>query len=230
MSEHITSNEFRQYFDILLSGTLNEDDADFVNDIDAHIAECGRCYERMQAIRLLMQGFSSSSDLARSFINTEFTETLVKPAFDIKKIFLGVKLKIEKTVARRKDLEKEIAQILADTVSDKMNATFVPHRSLLAAARGDDEIGFDGSAINDLLCSDMEFPLEGGRKITLRCRNVSFTNEIRLFVYSNFEVNFKLISDGRILDPAGKDHDIAANEYVLVYELDVGDEFLLTVE
>lgn len=229
MSEHITSNEFRQYFDIMLSGTRNDDDADFVNDIDAHIAECDQCFEKMQAIRLLMQGFSSNPDLARSFLNTEFPETLAKPAFDIKKVFMGVKLKIEKTVARQRDFGEKITQILADTVSDKMNVTFVPRRSMLAAARGDDEIGIDVSAINNLLGSDMEFPLEGGRKITLRCRNMSFSNEIRLFVCSNFEVSFKLTSDGKVLAPMKNDYDRIANEYVRVYELD-GDEFLLTVE
>lgn len=227
MNEHITSNEFRQYFDILLSGTLNEDDADFMNDIDAHIAECDQCLERMQAIRLLMQGFSSSPDLARSFINTEFPETLTRPAFDIKKIFIGVRLKIEKKVA---EFEKRKTQVFADIVSDKMNATFVPQRSMLAAARGNGEIGIDGSAINDLLCSDMVFSLEGGRKITLRCENMLFTDGIRLFIYSNFEVNFKLTFNGNIYFPVKKDHDIATNEYVLVYALDGDDEFLLTAE
>lgn len=228
MSEHITSNEFRQYFDILFSGTLDGDDADFVNDIDAHIAECGQCFEKKQAIRLLMQGFSSSPDLARSFMNAEFPETLAKPAFDIKKIFLGVKLKIEKMAAQRTGFGEGITQILADTVSGKMNAAFVPRRSMLAAARGDDETSIDASAINDLLCSDMEFPLEGGRKITLRCRNMGSSNEFQLFVYSNFEVDFKLTSDQKVLDPVEKDYDIATREYVLVYELYEGDEFLLT--
>lgn len=238
MSEHITNNEFRQYFDILLSGTLDEDDADFVNDIDAHLAECDQCFEKMQAIRLLMQGFSSNRNLAKTFINTEFPETLARPAFDIKTVFMGVKLNIKKTVVQgnpflsrlESKCGEEITQILADTVSDKMNAIFVPHRNVLAAVRGDDEIGIDGSAINDLLCSDMEFLLEGGRKITIRCRNQSFTNKNRLYIYSNFEINFKLASDGKVLEPAEKDHDIVTNEYILVYEFDDGDEFLLTVE
>lgn len=259
MSEHITSNEFRQYFDILLSGTRNEEDADFVNDIDAHIAECDQCFEKMQAIRLLMQGFSSSPDLARSFINMEFPETLAKPAFDIEKVFMGIKLKIEKTVvAQRRDFEKksiakinlreaeahyrketplleqlkpkcgkETIQILADTVSDIMNVTFVPRRSMLAAARGDDEIRIDGSAINDLLCSDMEIPLEEGRKITLRCRNMGSSGQIRLYVYSNFEVGFILASNEDILRPEKRDFDRVVNEYVWVYKLD-GQEFELT--
>lgn len=221
MSEHITGDEFKQYFNILFSGAPDENDADFVNEIEAHAAECDHCFEKMQAIRLLMQGFSSDPDLAGTFVTAEFPETLTRPAFDIKKAFMGVKV-----------VKAELAgklQMLADTLSDKMQAVFVPCRPALAAARGEDGAGTDSGAVNDLLCSDMEFPLEAGRKITLRCRSMGQTNKIRLFVYSNFEVGFKLVSGGEILCPIKKDYDKAANEYVLVYEPD-GDGFELTAE
>lgn len=223
MSEHITSNEFKQYFEIMFSGTQGEDDADFVNEIDAHVAECDHCFEKMQTVRYLMQGFSSSPELANSLISAEFPATLAKPAFDIKKVFPGVKV-----------VKAELAgkiQMLADTVSDRMNAVFVPYNSAIASARGEDglEIGMDSNAINDLLYSAMEIPLGDGRKITLRCRNTGAANKTRLFVYSNFEVDFRLTSGGRVLEPMKSGYDRSANEYVRVYELD-GDEFELTVE
>lgn len=223
MSEHITSNEFKQYFEIMLSGTQGEDDADFVNEIDAHIAGCDHCFEKMQTVRYLMQGFSSSPELANSLISAEFPETLARPAFDLKKVFPGVKV-----------VKAELAgkiQMLADTVSDRMNAVFVPCHPMPAAARGEDglEIGMDSNAINDLLYSAMEIPLGNGRKITLRCRNTGAANKTRLFVYSNFEVDFRLTSGGRVLEPTKSGYDRSANEYVRVYELD-GDEFELTVE
>lgn len=219
MSEHITDNEFRQYFDILFSGTRNEDDADFVNDIDAHVAECDRCFEKMQAIRLLMQGFSSSPDLAADLVNMEFPETLARPAFSIQKAFAGVKVVKE-------ELEGKI-RMLADTLSDKMNVVFSPCHLPLADVRGDHEISIDDGTLNDLLYSDMEIPLEEGRKITLRCRNAGSSGQIRLYVYSNFEVNFILASGEDILRPEKRDFDRAVNEYVWVYKLD-GQEFELT--
>lgn len=222
MSEHITSNEFRQYFEIVLSGVPDEEDADFVNEIEAHVAGCQQCFEKMQTVRYLMQGFSSSPELADSLIGAEFPETLARPAFDIKKVFLGVRM-----------VKAELAgkiQILADTVSDRMNAAFVPCNSTLASARGEDglEIDIDSNVMNDLLYSAMEFPLEGGRRITLRCRSTGSSDKIRLFVYSNFEVSFQLTSGERVLCPVRSDYDRLADEYVCVYELD-GDGFELTV-
>lgn len=219
MSDHITGDELKQYFEIVLAEAPNEDDADFVNEVETHAAECSYCFEKMQAARLLMQGFSSSPDLAASFIDAEFPESLARPAFDIQKVFAGVKVV-------KAELEGKI-RMLADTLSDKMNVVFTPCHPSLAAVRGDHQISTDGGTLNDLLYSDMEIPLEEGRKITLRCRNTGTSGQTRLYVYSNFEVDFILASGENILRPEKRDYDKAVNEYVWVYELD-GQEFELT--
>lgn len=219
MSDHMTGDELKQYFEIVLAGTPEEDDADFVNEVEAHAAECRDCFEKMQAVRLLLQGFSSSPDLAASFIDAEFPETLARPAFDIQKAFAGVKLV-------KAELEGKI-RMLADTLSDKMNAAFTPFHPSLAAVRGGHDISIDGGTLNDLLYSDMAIPLEEGRKITLRCRNAGSSGQTRLYVYSNFEVDFVLAADEEILRPEKRDYDSAVNEYVWVYQLD-GREFELT--
>lgn len=222
MSEHITGNEFRQYFGMVLSGAPSEDDAEFVDEIDAHVAGCQHCFEKMQTVRYLMQSFSSSPELADSLLGAEFPETLARPAFDIKKVFPGVKV-------AKAELAGKL-QVLADTVSGRMHAVFAPCNPALASARGEDGpgIGMDRNAINDLLYSAMEVPLEEGRKITLRCRSMGSSDKIRLFVYSNFEVSFQLTSGERVLCPVKSDYDRLSDEYVCVYELD-GDEFELTL-
>lgn len=219
MSEHVTGTEWKQYFEIMQAGTPNEEEADFVNDIEAHVVECDLCNEKVQAIRYLMDGFSSNPDLAASLISAEFPETLAKPAFNLQKAFAGVKMV--------KAAWEGKVRVLADTLSDKVNVIFSPGSPSLAAARGDQEADTEGGALNDLLYSDMEVPLEEGRKITLKCRNVDPASHTRLYVYSNFKADFLLVSDEGVLSPVKNDHDKAANEYVWVYELD-GQEFELT--
>lgn len=219
MSEHITGNEFKQYFAILLAGTPNEDDADFINDIQAHVVKCDCCSEKMRAVRLLLQGFSSDPDLAEELVNIEFPETMAKPAFNLQKVFAGVRL-------AKIGLAGEI-RMLADTLSDRINAAFIPNRFSLGAVRGDGEPDLESDTLNDLLCSDMEITLEDGRRIVLRCRRAGASGQIRLFVYSNFKADFLLASGGEILSPLIDSYDRAANEYVRLYELD-GEVFELT--
>ena len=219
MSEHITRSELKRYFEIIFSKNRTDDDLDFINEIDAHVAECDDCFEKMQEIRILVQGFSSDLSLAKALINSEFPEPLYKPAFDIKKAFAGVK-------AVKVDLAGKI-QFLADTLSDELNAVFVPHGVALAAARGEEQVNVDESSLNDLLHADMEIPLDDGRNITLRCRNAG--DKVRLFVYSNFEVEFSLTDGESQLEPIKKEYDSAAGENVWVFEIS-GDSFELKVK
>lgn len=220
MSKHITGSELKQYFDIIYGGDIQEDDADFVDEIDAHAAGCEYCFERMQAVRVLMRSASSGPDMTEAFMQAEFPEPLSRPSFDIRKAFAGIRFVKEKLEGR--------VHILADTLSGMMDARFLSGASALSAVRGvQDADGGDG-ALNDLLRSDMELPLADGRKIVLRCRVGDSQENIRLFVCSNFEAEFMLCSEGEILCPVREDYDKVAGEYVRVYELD-GSIFELTV-
>lgn len=220
MSDHITDSEWKRYFDIAHAGMIQEEDADFMEEIDAHVVECDQCFEKIQAMRLLLHGASSSPELAEAFIQAEFPEILSKPAFDIRKAFVGVRMVKERIGGG--------VQILADTLSGALNARFLSGNPALAAVRGNQEAGEEDGALNDLLHSDMELPLADGRRITLRCRSIASAGDIRLFVYSNFAVEFTLYSDGEILCPVSEDYDKAAGEYVRIYELG-GSVFELTV-
>ena len=219
MSEHITRSELKRYFEIIFSKNKTDDDLDFVNEIDAHVAECDDCFAQMQSMRTLVQGFSSDASLAKALINSEFPEPLYKPAFDIKKAFAGIKVV-------KADLAGKI-QLLADTLSDKMNAVFVPYGPALATARSEKQVDIDESSLNNLLYSDMEIPLDDGRKITLRCRHKN--DKIRLFVYSNFEVEFVLTEGINEVEPIKKEYDSAIGENVWIFDIS-GDSFELKVK
>ena len=221
MSEHITRNELNRYFEIVLSKDQSEDDLEFINEIDAHVAECDDCFAEMQAMRLLIQGFSSDASLANALMKSEFPEPLYKPAFDIKKAFAGVKA-VKGVLAGK-------LQILADTLSDKMNAVFIPSTPALAAARGEKQVDIDESSLNNLLHSDMEIPLDGGRKVTLRCRKAKNLDNIRLFVYSNFEVDFVLTAGENVVEPVKKEYDPTARENIWMFDIE-GDSFELRVK
>lgn len=218
MSKHITGDEMKQYFDIICAKSPEGEYADFVDEIDSHVAECDCCFEKMRAVRLLRQGFSAQPDLAAAFVRAEFPESLAHPPFDIAKVFQGVRLV-------RAELEGRI-QMLADTLSGRMNAAFSSCGPVFAAARGAQDCSADDGAVNDLMRSDMEFALSGGRRITLRCRNTGGPEAVRLLVCSNFMAEFLLTSDGTEIRPLQRDYDAAAEEYVWVYELD-GGEFIL---
>ncbi len=218
MSEHITGDEMKRYFDIICAGTAQAADADFVEEVDAHVAECDGCFEKMRAARLLLQGFSSGRDLAEAFLRAEFPEPFNRPAFDIRRAFGGIKL-------AKAELAGKL-QMLADTLSPRMDARFFPCTPALAAVRGAGDGGGEG-ALNDLLRSEMALPLAEGRRITLRCREAGASGSVRLFVYSNFDAEFTLYADGGILQPERSGYDRAAGEYVCVYGLD-GSEFTLT--
>ena len=219
MSEHITKSEISRYFEIVFSKDKNDDDLEFINEIDAHAAECDECFQKMQAMRTLIQGFSSDASLAGALINSEFPETLYKPVFNVKKAFAGIKV-VKANLAGK-------IQLLADTLSDKMNAVFVPYGPALAAARGEKQVNIDESSLNNLLYSDMEIPLDGGRKITLRCRNTN--NKVLLFVYSNFEVDFCLTEGTTVVEPIKKEYDSAVGENVWMFDI-TGDSFELKVK
>lgn len=217
MNEHITDKELRQYFEIILSGMPEEGDADFADEIEAHAAGCGFCSERMQTVRFLMEGFSSNPHLAEALIHAEFPETLVRPAFDVRKAFPGIKV-------IKADLAGKI-RMLADTLSDRLNVTFTPCPATVRGGNGEED---GGVALNDLLCSDMEIPLEEGRRIALRCRNAGPSDRIRLYVSSNFEADFLLASGGGVPCPAKTAYDEITREIIRIYELD-GEEFTLTI-
>lgn len=221
MNEHLTHYELNRYFGVILSKNKSDDDMEFINEIDAHVAECNDCFGKMKAMRLMIQGFSSEVSLANALIDSEFPEPLYKPAFDIKKAFAGIKM--VKGVLSGK------IQILADTMSDKMNAVFVPRSPAFAAARGEKQVNIDESSLNNLLYCDMEIPLDDGRKITLRCRNTGNSDRIRLFVYSNFEVDFILTEGTTVVEPAQKEYDSVAGENVWMFNI-TGDSFELNVE
>lgn len=220
MSEHITTEELKKYYNIFCAGEMWEEDAGFVDEIDAHAAECEQCFERMEAVRLLMRGFSSDPELAGEFLRMEFPQPLGKAPFDIRKVFVGIRIVREEAGGR--------IQMLADTLSDRMNAVFSPYSPALAASRGNQDEPV-GGALNDLLRSDMALPLAEGRQITLKCRKIGNSDQIRLFIYSNFDADFTLHSDGKNNSPARKEFDQETGEYVWVYELD-GGMFALTAE
>lgn len=221
MPEHMTRAERDRYFAIICSENQSEAELEFVNEIDAHVAECDDCFAEMQAMRLLIRGFSSDASLANALLRSELPEPLYKPAFDIRRAFAGVKM-VKGVWAGR-------IQILADTLSDKMNAVFVPGSPAFAAARGENQADFDERALNDLLRSDMEIPLDDGRKVTLRCRAASRSDQIRLFVSGNFEADFVLTAGAETVEPVKKEYDPAAQETVWMFETD-RDAFELRVK
>ena len=78
MTVHITRDELIRYFEIVFSENPTEDDSEFAEEIDAHVAECDECFSKMQMMRIMLQGFSSSQ--RRRMTLSTSTAVLPEPA------------------------------------------------------------------------------------------------------------------------------------------------------
>lgn len=212
MSEHISQAEMVRYLRLSVSsGSATADESDFVSEIDAHMAECDACFERMHAARLMTAGILSDRGLTEA-CSAATSGTAVQNLSAAGRMRLRIKVAKDELAAG--------LRALAASLSDRMTLTFAPSPLSFAAARGDrTETDY---VENDLLSSRMSMEYDG-RRVSARCEPGDTEDEVLLYLYSGDDLSYAVTCGGEELSACQKNYDPILNEYTAVYRIGKGE-------
>ena len=204
MNKHLTDNEMKKYLSLVTMSNCDIESQDFIDEVDAHVSVCSECYENLQNMRMLLYAFASNPSAAEKFSQDFSAVNEVK-----KSALFAIKIKVVNKM-----------RVLADTLSDILDASFVPMQPAMAARGG----SFDDNniEINNIMNNAMIISLEDGHKASVCCRDVNNNGSITLFVYCSENLEFKLTSNGKTIPLLEKKYDELIGEYICTYSVDDG--------
>lgn len=208
MSEHISKKELFRYITLISKKDKDyNSDIDFINEIEAHIAECPDCFNKVEMARLLTVGMLSDKDVLTSYKKTDSNNKQLNNSV----VILNIDL-IRNTISGRYNA-------LATVTNESTEFLLVPNLSPTVSTRGDDIA--EEFAANDLVASNIELKYDN-KKIIVRCEDISEKSEVLLYIYSAEDVDLKLYCDNKELFLLRKNYDSTVNEYIWVYKVSEG--------
>lgn len=208
MSEHISKKELFRYITLISKKDKDyNSNIDFINEIEAHTAECPDCFNKVEMARLLTVGMLSDKDVLTSYKKTDSNNKQLNNSV----VILNIDL-IRNTISGRYNA-------LATVTNESTEFLLVPNLSPTVSTRGDDIA--EEFAANDLVASNIELKYDN-KKIIVRCEDISEKSEVLLYIYSAEDVDLKLYCDNKELFLLRKNYDSTVNEYIWVYKVSEG--------
>lgn len=193
MHNIITKSEMERYF-MAITGEPSVEDQDFVQEIEAHAAECDECFERLEAFRLLYFGFAFNPAAVARIVTSNQSQSVFA-----KLIIASV---------------NGIKQI-SDVISKNIHAVDISGSGALAfGTRAADDTSF--STANKGFSTD-----DGG--IIVKLESNPFTGEQMLFIYSKNDIPITVRCNDKTVKCSGKLYDDIMEQYVFTYPLDDGE-------
>ncbi len=188
---HISRDELKKYFE--LKASKYAENADFIDEIDAHLSECDDCFREFKAVQALWFGFNSSPDAAHKFVSNKNT-------------FLKIKIAVDNMI-----------RVISAQIDGIANLRYTPNSAV--AVRGENKSPTNKT---DLLYNDLIITDDCDKNIRIYCRQGSNGGFI-LNITSDKKTEFNLTKDGDLILPKYEKFDDVLGEFITSFELENGD-------